>query len=1170
MRFLACLTLLALLAGCSGGGNQQRPVLPDFPGPNAKVSDAQRSLVFAYPASGQADVAPGAPIVLRFSHPIAPENRFPDAALPAGTTLKSLFTVKAKAASAGVDFNVSLVKDADGKEVGLLLKPMGPLLEKTEYQILAPKKIPVLLTDGRVDTITLPSLSFTTRAAIDGPTELQKLTPAFQVAQMTPTPTGFLMGSKPFGLVDFSTIRLLMTQPIDSRSVNYGSSIRLLQGSTLVPARVIVQGGHLSIDPEQDLDPTKSYTLSLSSGLKSILGEALVPGNYSAFTFTPQDSGVSTGKSSKIAVAVPDPANGALSLLLGSAANQAPVLSPLLGSGNLLKLKQGQLLADLALPANFAQYNPVVTPLRVPRGNTLKADPLVVTLNGGVTSGLNTEELTITLISDANGLLLPNRYSSSSVAPALVVLELDINVAAKNPTSSGAFTQDITHVQVAGIASVDQGTQTLTIEAVGAIELKVLGVDNATAVLALKLQTDLTKAPGAPDKDAAAPAVDSWVPGDTVNGLPGGEFIRPGDPIIVNFSEAMDIKSLQQPGAITLMEGSASVPFSWRLDGVSLIVSPDAPWQHGIAYRLRLGTGSSDISGNPLGYAPNFDFTIPPLATTKERPPIVLSNYPGFPCPIELGTRNLANNIQGRCAGGQAGDDLLPLPRIEPNRAIDIVLSQSLLANSIRLGTSCGAAASFRVERIDASGNCLGAVAGRLIKRPRDLHFMPEQLWVKDQLYRYVLGSNNNLQSSDADCDGTQSICGSKNLSPSNLPPKYLPLQTQLIAAAIADARNSQRGGPPMEIWFKGGDSLGGSNIDLRVLPVQDVNANLRLDDTERRAYLIANPAMLCKTGQGSDTPATSGSCIASNGALLQPSNFVIGSDGSETYVPNSAYSGAATSFGLGCVDGVDSDEPGSSAGGRQCQGNQFLYISAALAARLGNNNGDGSIPVYINPGMVVTSGPWIYAGLGLTTDASPATQGVFSLLESIPVLGPLITTAVDTGAGLVNGLLPLDLKDDSNTELPLGQAYSGPLVFRMRHPAGNGPILGTIRSVNGKLILETKLELYTDIPELNVSAAIFGQPALPVDHNVRSNVDLSAYDRPVSASKAHGSGTIEVSGEVKFLPDGRLTAQLSNKKAVRLTADVGALGGLVQGSLKVRVPAGRFVIDASLAPLKQ
>ncbi|MEL0027727.1 MAG: hypothetical protein VW625_03540, partial [Perlucidibaca sp.] len=141
---------------------------------------------------------------------------------------------------------------------------------------------------------------------------------------------------------------------------------------------------------------------------------------------------------------------------------------------------------------------------------------------------------------------------------------------------------------------------------------------------------------------------------------------------------------------------------------------------------------------------------------------------------------------------------------------------------------------------------------------------------------------------------------------------------------------------------------------------------------------------------------------------------------------------------------------------------------------------------------------------------------------------------------------------------------YTGPLVFRMRYPADNGPIRGLIKSVNGKLILETKLDLYTDIPEINAVATIAGQPAIPIEHKVRSSLDLTA-----DADPAKGSGSIAVQGEVKFLPDGRMTVQLANKAPVRLTAELTGLGGLLAGALKVRVPQGRFIIDASLAPIK-
>ena len=168
------------------------------------------------------------------------------------------------------------------------------------------------------------------------------------------------------------------------------------------------------------------------------------------------------------------------------------------------------------------------------------------------------------------------------------------------------------------------------------------------------------------------------------------------------------------------------------------------------------------------------------------------------------------------------------LPAIDPDREIRVHLSQSVAPESVRLGTSCGAAASFRVERVDASGNCQGVVAGAVAASPREILFRPDEPWVKGQLYRYVLGSNGSLTSSAADCTGTQAICGSNGL----------PLQTQLLAQSLSDARNAQRGGPNMEIYFRGGDPLGGTSIGLRVLPVLDVNANFRLDAGERRSLL--------------------------------------------------------------------------------------------------------------------------------------------------------------------------------------------------------------------------------------------------------------------------------------------------------------------------------------------
>lgn len=1151
MRIPSLVFMMLVLAACSGGGSggggrHQRPVLPDFPDASGEILAEQRSLVYAYPAPGQTEIVPSAPIVLRFSHPLA--NTSPTAAA-------ALFVVRDVAASQNAPFSLKVV--SGGK--GVVLQPTLPLKENTVYRVIGDN---VELTSGRISlqAVGQPPLEFRTRAALSGAarSQVRSALNEFSVLNLLPNPGVFplteLNGG--FPLVDFSSIRLQFSQPVDGATAAYGATVRLEHGDALVPARLLVNGNRMTIDPVADLDPTRTYTLRLANTLKSRFGQALAPGDYAALAIRPRNSGSASGQLSQIRIDVPSSNEGVLkSLLTETPINQVPVASPLLGQGDRAPKPQagGSLFADLAYAPNFSDFKPAIVPLRVPRNNELSAASLVVLLDGRVPANLETGALKIKLISDANGLLLPNRYSNSPAAPALVMLEMDIALTAQDSTSNGAFTQDILHAAVSGIATVDQATQKLTIEALGTIELKILGVDDAVGVLALKLESNLKGEQGSLAKDEIAPLVQSWVPGEQVNGLPGGELARPGDPIIVNFNEIMDVNSFSSAGAISLTRNGLAEPFSWRLDGASLVITPKAPLTHGVPYSLSLTNALKDMAGNGLTPPVPMAFTLPALAATAIRPPVALSVYPGYPCAIAAGSRNVAGNIQGRCAGGKSDDDQLPLPAIDPQRDIFVALSQSVNPASVKLGTACNTAASFRVERVDVSGNCLAVVPGHLMAKPRELSFKPNEPWVKDQLYRYVLGSNNNLTSSAADCTGTQAICGSNGL----------PLQTQLIAQTLADARNSQRGGPPMEIFFKGGTALAGTAIGLRVLPVLDVNANFRLDDSERRSALISTPATACKTGQGSDTPATTGRCVAPNGALLQPDRMTLGT--------GKSYNGAATFFALGCKGGVGAEDESATVG-RDCQGNQFLLISTALGARLGSSvdlAGKPAIEVFIDPSMVVTSGAHIYADLGLTPDASPLSQTLFDALRAIPILGPIIGGAVDTGAGLIDGLLPIGVRDATNTELEEGHIYSGPLVFRMRHPAGNGPIKGYITSETAsdgttRLLLEAGLDLYTDIPEINPVATILGQPAIPIEHKVRSSPDLTA-----SADPTKGSGTVRVRGEVKFLPDGRMTVRLSNIAPVRLTASLSALGGLLAGDLKVRVPASRFIIDASLAPVK-
>ncbi len=1230
-RILVSAFLVLLLGACSGGGNQQRPVLPDFPDGSGNILPNQRGVIFTYPAREQAEVAPRAPIALRFSHPLELGGLDGDAG---AAVAASFFRLVDVSTGERIPFTLTLIpqpadpadEDPDKRPRGVLIQPVDILKPNTRYRIQsnnvgsndpAHKGIPLATGDENQSLVTMPGSGanqfvFTTRAAIAGAIASQSADAEFKVMRLLPNTETALIGE--FPTLDFSTLRLQFSQPIDPETAVYAANgtVKLVDQATgvLIPARFLISGNRMVIDPLSDLSPAKTYVLNLTSGLQSRFGNALA----ADFTheFVPRDTRPPEAGAPLTRNRISIPSESVLSLLTGMEANRVPVASEILGRGAEAPdpAAQGDLFVDLAHSPNFGDIGPAIIPIRVPANSELTAATLVVKLGGktlGVPANLETGTLSIKLVSDGNGLLLPNRYNNSLNAPGLVNLVMDVAMSAEVPTANGAFTQDILHVEVNGIATLDQQGQLLKIEAVGVVELKILGVDDAIGILSLKLQSgDLRDDPGAQAPDTSRPFVQSWAPGgevtlnkDLQNALTfdGGELIRPGDPLIVNFSKIMESATLRNPAAVTLFKGSMAgaesepVPIRTNLDGASLVINADL--EHGSFYRIKLDPEViTDLSGNKLQLSPaqaliddglavsaanDLLFSLPALAATPDtqRPPVALSVYPGYPCPIAEGTRNVAANLQGRCRGGQSGDDLLPLPKIELSRDIRVAFSQSIARLSVKQATECNGAGSLRVERVDASGNCLGVVQGQINIKPRELSFTPATPWVRDQLYRYVLGSNGSMTSSAADCLGNQAICGENGL----------PLQTQLIAQSYDEVSEPKRGGPSMEIFFRGGDDLPGASVGLRVLPVTDVDANFLFEPAKgERLARLAN-GNLCQTGMmpnpdypttdsrrmisDPNNPPTTGRCFTANGALLQV----------DSAHPDGPFSGAATQFGLGCKSGEwAEDDPGrpnpaSGGDGEECQGNQFLLITASLGAKLGNlvshpTSGNQVVEVVIDPSIVITSGADIFAELGVALDAVPILAPGAQLLCGIPFLGPLVCdTLLQPGMDALNGLLPISVPQ------PLA---TGPLVFRLRHPCDNGadtcapnqrnsPIRGYIvEGANGPE-LEATLELYTDIPELEAIVELLGQPAIPINHDVRSNIDLSRYVHPTD-----GVIRTKVTGKVNFLPDGRLTVALANEQPVRLTANLSALGGLLGGVLRVYVAPQRFIIDASLAPIKQ
>ena len=300
------------------------PVLPDYPDSSGEILWNQRSLVYAYPAPGQTEVVPGAPIVLRFSHPLA-----------SPATAASLFTLRDLAAAQNVPFTLKVVDDG----YGVVLQPNAALKPASRYQVIGETVALKDATTGETGTITLqatgqPAVIFRTRAALQGAATPQTLAgkDSFTVVHQQPNAGMFPLDSlsQAVPLMDFSSLRLQLSQPVDPRTANYGVTVRLEKAGELVAARLMVSGSRLTVDPVADLEPGASYTLRLTTGLRSLLGKALTPGAYAAYTFTPRDTGMAAGRSSRIKIDIPA---GGVSMLTGAGINQVPVASPLLGQG---------------------------------------------------------------------------------------------------------------------------------------------------------------------------------------------------------------------------------------------------------------------------------------------------------------------------------------------------------------------------------------------------------------------------------------------------------------------------------------------------------------------------------------------------------------------------------------------------------------------------------------------------------------------------------------------------------------------------------------------------------------------------------------------------------------------------------------------------------------------
>ncbi len=781
MRFQlkAFLLLVLVPMGCSSGCSSPEKVAPPFqaPGPG---------LIYSFPADGQLDVPLHSRITLSFSEAVEESELARPCTAPSAGALCVL------RGSSPVAGSWSLVGSGSQSAEFIADQAFEP---GADYEVFVPS---TMLKAG-VGNLPAsgPAVRFvTTRGG-------NRVGVAASIIAINGDPAAaYEEGSAlhpRFPVTDFSTFRWVFSEEIDERSAILGEGVQFVEAGTgaSVSGQLLVQGLHMSFDPDEDLDASKSYELRISPSLLDAGGESAQP---QRFVFQPQSSGTSYAQVLDVSPGVGDADFPSESTVSSLARNNVLVSSPIIGD-KLIQLRDGQIELEMAQVDLFPEAVPVV----IRKGQSLVASGLKVELAGTVNAGLDTGDLRLSFVSDVTGYMVRNTHWPASTipdnqeAPLEVFLNFDIGVSATDGVGNAVLTQNNLGVQASGVVEVHDGS--LIITNLGSIELDLLGISKAPAQMALSLAT--ATGLSAPS-DTDAPLLRSAYPSADQ------PLLELGDSILLGFTEAIE---LDGANAVELRnEFGSLVEADMRASGSMVVISPTEPLAGDVDYAVFINAGLRDLSGNswlrqgqdPTGGEGVLRFSTTSLASADALPPSVLAIYPGAPCAL------VGEGSGQRCCVGGDGADSEYLPSDLPaNHKIEVLFDKAMSPGSITLGTACGQG-SFRVEQVTGT-SCDAAVPGLIHLSERGIQFVPEDPWQEGVSYRLRIIAGNN-----SSC-GAGEVCGLNNLA----------LNTDPLDG------NGNGGGPDVQAFFRGAKASTGAVAVAGAQPIVDRNGNGKVDASE-------------------------------------------------------------------------------------------------------------------------------------------------------------------------------------------------------------------------------------------------------------------------------------------------------------------------------------------------
>lgn len=751
---------------------------------------------YAFPANGQSDVAVNSSVLLSFSHPLDDyESIYLQLTDSTGAVVE---VVETRLADSAVAEDEATEESFKNYAHSVAFKPTSALKAGETYTVNYAIKLIDEKNNGSDFTAT-DETTFTTRIAADS-------------AEFALDTDG-LFPSADLPFTTFTSLRLRLTNEVNTDTLIAGDTFKFQKvgSNEQVAGSLIAKGRYITFDPANDLEDDASYELIITDAVKDTAGNSFSPVSR---TFVAAYAGVRSYSTMNVTdnqgVDVASPYSG-------ESFNAVTIQSTLIGNKDTTYVK-ADLITELA---NLGQFKGSA-PLVIRKGTIMNSTELSVNVGGEFPAGFKTGNIRMTTISDATGYLIDNVNSDHKYAPKQLRLlmdvamttdgELDENGVFKNGMANGALSQNIMHLEILGTVRT-VGTK-MIIDAIGEIDLAILGVENANAQVSFHMESYTGDTAPTLPVDTISPFLQSAYP--DVNTA----HFSLGDNINYTYNEPLELTSLQN---ITLTDADNNV-IATRIsqDGSAIVIDPVANLASATTYTVR--GQLRDLAGNPAYLQQSFS-TPYKTQETRATAPLVEGTVPGYTC--ALTEANYGADIAGRCAGGLDSDDKFNIFSLQEDRDIFIAFSQQLDEASLVLGNSCDTG-SFRVEIVNTSGTCLETVPGTMSYKNKILTFTPHENWQEqgDNLYRYSLISGQNVGKGGVDCSNGSAICSEAGY----------PLQTSMLMGA------EDQGGPDIRIPFRAvpADSF---VFNPLMMPTTDTNRDYRW--TREQESLTSNFALL-------------------------------------------------------------------------------------------------------------------------------------------------------------------------------------------------------------------------------------------------------------------------------------------------------------------------------------